>query len=145
MLGRLLSSLRGRLGSGGGPLGARGEAAAAAFLKRHKYRIIGRNVRLPIGEIDLLAEAPDRRTVVVVEVKARTVRAGDPPRLAERAITRAKGRKLASLARAVSRRKGIEGRPVRIDVVAVDFAPCAAGAAAVRHYPGAINADGLRV
>jgi len=142
VLGRLFNSLRARFGPGVGPLGARGEAAAAKFLKQSKYRIIGRNIRLPIGEIDLLAEAPDRRTVVVVEVKARTVSGGDPPRLPERAITRAKGRKLASLARVVSRRKGIQGRPVRIDVIAVDFA---SDATAVRHYPGAINADGMRV
>ena len=126
-------------------LGARGEAAAVEFLKKAKFRIIARNVRLPIGEIDVLAESPDRRTVVVIEVKARVVMSGQAQRLPERAITTAKGRKLASLAKAVSRKKSIAGRPVRIDVVAVEFAGDASGPIAVRHYPNAIDANGRRV
>lgn len=144
-----LGWIRSRLGlarsRAAGSLGARGESEAAAYLKRNKFRVIARNVRLPIGEIDLLAETPDRRTVVVVEVKSRTVGDGDAGRLPERAITRAKGRKLASLAASVSRRKGIEGRPIRIDVVAVEFAHGSEEPLAVRHYPGAINAHGKRV
>ena len=52
------------------PLGRRGERIAAARLRREGYRILARNVRNRFGEIDLVAEAPDRRTVVVVEVKA---------------------------------------------------------------------------
>jgi len=126
-------------------LGALGESAAVEFLKKAKFRIIARNVRLPIGEIDVLAESPDRCTVVVVEVKSRVVSAGHSERLPERAITAAKGRKLASLAKAVSRKKSIAGRPVRIDVVAVEFSGSAAGPKTIRHYPNAIDANGRRV
>ena len=125
-------------------LGPRGESEAARFLKQAGYRVLSRNVRLPIGEIDILAESPDGRTVVVVEVKARAVREGERARLPERAITAAKGRKLAGLARTVSRRRGIENRPVRIDVVAVDFCERGHDPVAVRHYPNAINAAGAR-
>jgi putative endonuclease len=49
--------------------GRAGEDAAAALLEAHGYRIVGRNVRLPGGEIDIIARDGD--TVVFVEVKAR--------------------------------------------------------------------------
>jgi putative endonuclease len=49
--------------------GRAGEDAAAALLEAHGYRIVARNVRLPGGEIDIVARDGD--TVVFVEVKAR--------------------------------------------------------------------------
>jgi len=49
--------------------GRAGEDAAAALLEAHGYRIVGRNVRLPGGELDIIARDGD--TVVFVEVKAR--------------------------------------------------------------------------
>ncbi len=50
-------------------LGTLGEDRAVAELERHGYRIVARNVRLPGGEIDVVARDGD--TVVIVEVKAR--------------------------------------------------------------------------
>jgi len=49
--------------------GRAAEEVAAALLEAHGYRIVGRNVRLPGGEIDIIAREGD--TVVFVEVKAR--------------------------------------------------------------------------
>ena len=49
--------------------GRAGEDAAAALLEAHGYRIVARNVRLPGGEVDIIARDGD--TVVFVEVKAR--------------------------------------------------------------------------
>ena len=49
--------------------GRAGEDAAVALLEARGYRIVGRNVRLPGGEIDVIARDGD--TVVFVEVKAR--------------------------------------------------------------------------
>jgi putative endonuclease len=49
--------------------GRAGEDAAAMLLETHGYRIVARNVRLPGGEIDIIARDGD--TVVFVEVKAR--------------------------------------------------------------------------
>ncbi len=49
--------------------GRAGEDAAATLLEAHGYRIVGRNVRLPGGEIDIVARDGD--VVVFVEVKAR--------------------------------------------------------------------------
>lgn len=53
--------------------GRAGETAAAALLEAAGYRIVARNVRLPGGEIDIIARDGD--TVVFVEVKARASRA----------------------------------------------------------------------
>lgn len=49
--------------------GHRGETLAALFLRLKLYRIVGRRVKTPVGEIDLIA----RRfgVTVFVEVKAR--------------------------------------------------------------------------
>jgi putative endonuclease len=49
--------------------GRSGEDAAVRLLQVRGYRIVGRNVRLPGGEIDVIARDGD--TVVFVEVKAR--------------------------------------------------------------------------
>jgi len=50
--------------------GRQGEAAAAGYLEALGFRIVGRNVRFPGGEIDLVCK--DGQTLVFVEVKART-------------------------------------------------------------------------
>ena len=49
--------------------GRRGESAAADYLKKKKYRIVGMNYACRFGEIDLIAE--DREYIVFVEVKSR--------------------------------------------------------------------------
>ncbi len=50
-------------------LGQSGENAAAAYLESLGYRVLGRNVRGPTGEIDIVAR--EGETIVFVEVKAR--------------------------------------------------------------------------
>lgn len=50
-------------------LGNHGEKKAAKFLKSQGYKIIDRNVRFSIGEIDIIAKT--EKTLVVVEVKTR--------------------------------------------------------------------------
>lgn len=61
-----------------GTRGAWGEDYAAAYLRRHGYRILTRNYSCRFGEIDIIAS--DRHYVVFVEVKLRAsdrfVRAG---------------------------------------------------------------------
>lgn len=121
-------------------LGRRAEHLAGKHLKRLGYRILGKNLRTPRGEIDLLAEAPDGRTVVIVEVKAGSRSAGDTegegagPR-PEWHVTREKQRRLAGLAVQTVRRLGLTDRPLRFDIVAV-IVP-ARGRPVVRHWPGA--------
>ena len=73
--------------------GRAGEDAAAALLEAHGYRIVGRNVRLPGGELDIIAR--DGETVVFVEVKAR---AGATYGSAVRAVDARKRARLRALA-----------------------------------------------
>ncbi|MEX0807621.1 MAG: YraN family protein [Dongiaceae bacterium] len=49
--------------------GRRGEWLAAWFLRLKGYRILARDLRCPVGEIDLVARRG--RTLAIVEVKAR--------------------------------------------------------------------------
>lgn len=70
-------------------LGEWGERQAEQHLLDAGYRIVARNWRAAVGELDLIAEK--ERTLVFVEVKARsTDRYGSP----EEALTRRKRRRL---------------------------------------------------
>lgn len=95
-------------------IGSDGERAAAEFLEARGYRILERNYRTKLGEIDLVAE--ERGALVFIEVKVRrNDRFGGPAA----AITSAKQARIARLAQqyVVSRRLG--GRPCRFDVVLI--------------------------
>lgn len=96
-------------------LGRRGERAAAAHLEGLGYRILDRNWRCPIGELDLVAV--DGRELVVVEVKTRTSRAfGDPLE----AVDDRKLARLCVLAGAWRRaHPGVRTRGTRIDLIGV--------------------------
>ena len=122
--------------------GLRGEDAAAGLLKSLGYRVLGRSLRLHAGEIDLLAEAPDGRTIVVVEVKTRVRRQGQSARSAgtppEASITERKRAKLRTLARSIARSNGWTDRPLRIDVVAVEW-DAASAVPVMRHSVGAVR------
>jgi putative endonuclease len=131
------------------PLGEAGERVAARHLKRAGYRVLGRNLRVPMGEADLLAIAPDGETVVLVEVKARRV--GGPEDAAasaggfvapppEASITAHKRGKLVEILRHLARANGWTKRPLRIDAVAVEWPPT--GEPVVRHHAGAVAISG---
>ncbi|HEC66343.1 MAG TPA: YraN family protein [bacterium] len=50
-------------------LGKKGEEIAAQYLEKKGYEIIGRNIRVGRGEIDIIAK--NKRGIVFVEVKTR--------------------------------------------------------------------------
>lgn len=54
-------------------IGELGESAAAKFLKKNKYRIIGRNLRFAHNELDIVAIDKKQHVISFVEVKTRTV------------------------------------------------------------------------
>jgi putative endonuclease len=96
-------------------LGRRGESIAAEHLTRNGLRVVERNWRCPVGEIDIVAS--DGPTLVVVEVKTRTTDAYGHP---FEAITPAKLRRLHLLAAAyLEQHPTGRRRPVRVDVVGV--------------------------
>jgi putative endonuclease len=125
-------------------LGRMGEREAKRLLKAGGYTILGCNLQVPMGEADLLCRSPDRKTVVLVEVKTRLRRQGAPEKsnqiLPEASITAHKRRKLVSIARHLARANGWQSC-MRIDVVAVEFdADASAGAGpTVRHHMNAVR------
>ncbi len=115
----------------------RGERAAARAMRRAGCRVIARNLVLGPGEIDLLCFDKRAQEFVVVEVKAR-IDHGDGRR-PEDAITAAKKRKLVQLVRALQREERVRGRAIRVDVVAVVFAPGKRRAVSVTRYERAVR------
>lgn len=95
-------------------LGAAGERAAAKFLRGAGYRIIDKNFRTAIGEIDVIAL--DGETIVFVEVKTlRSDEAADP----EAKVDVRKREKLERVAGDWLARKRYPDRSYRFDAVSV--------------------------
>jgi putative endonuclease len=118
------------------PLGERGEAAAAQFLRRLGYKIVGRQDRHRLGEIDIVAV--DGQTVVFVEVKTRSSHeAGHPAE----AITPDKQRRLTRVALSFLKRHGLLERAARFDVIAVTWED-QRRPPTVEHYKNAFEAVG---
>lgn len=92
--------------------GRRSETWAALFLMAKGYRILGRRVRTPAGEIDLVARAPSG-VVCFVEVKARAAR--------DLAADALGARQQARIARAatvfLARRPALANKGMRFDVI----------------------------
>ncbi|MFQ5450694.1 MAG: YraN family protein [Nitrospinaceae bacterium] len=98
--------------------GKAGEEAAVAFLKKRGYRILKKNYRAAVGEIDIIAE--NQKVVVFIEVKSRANDAFGHPFLA---LTPSKQARLAKTARSFLAKHKIEGRDVRFDVVGITGSP----------------------
>jgi len=74
--------------------GKRGERLCAWLLRLKGYRILGRNVRTPMGEIDILARRGHVLAVIEVKSRAELMAAGE-------SVTPEKQRRLARAARYV--------------------------------------------
>ena len=99
-------------------VGARGEDLAAAELERLGMRVIDRNWRCAVGEIDIIAvdSSTGRRTLVFCEVKCRTgLGFGNPLE----AITYAKRRKLRQLAAEWMTNEHAYADDIRLDAIGV--------------------------
>jgi putative endonuclease len=95
-------------------LGAKGEAIAVSFLQNAGYRIVERNYRVRLGEIDIIAE--EGGYLVFIEVKTRTDSLYGSP---FEAVTRQKQKQLSKVALEYMSKLGCHDRPARFDVVAV--------------------------
>jgi len=93
--------------------GRESEALAADILRRSGYRILTRNYRTKMGEIDIIAR--DGETIVFVEVKARRDEGhyGHP----KYAVTRAKQQKISKAALYYLKGTGQMRCRARFDVV----------------------------
>jgi putative endonuclease len=95
-------------------LGDRGEALAAEYLAGLGYRLLGRNHRTSLGELDLVAQ--DGPELVFVEVKTRV---GGRQVAPEESVGPSKVARLVRLAEAYLADRRREDAMWRIDVVAV--------------------------
>jgi putative endonuclease len=98
------------------PLGISGEALAEDHLRGLGYEVVARDVRTPLGQLDLVAM--DGPTLVFVEVKTR---AGHAFGLPQEAVDRRKIRKLRQLGLYYLKIRPHRG-PVRFDVVGLTMA-----------------------
>ena len=96
-------------------LGRRGERSALWALRRRGYRILARNYRTKLGEIDIVAR--HRGTLVFVEVKTRRSADLVP---AEESVGPRKQRHIHRVAQLYLQEKGLpDDTDCRIDVVSV--------------------------
>jgi putative endonuclease len=106
--------------------GRRSEIWAALLLLAKFYRILGWRVRTPVGEIDLIAQAPGG-PVCFIEVKARADALGAAQSLGSR-----QQRRIANAANHyMAARPHLAGKGMRFDVIAL------APRRFPRHYPDA--------
>ena len=98
-------------------LGRVGEEMAARYLVSRGYRIVERNYRCPVGEMDIVAR--DGAYLAFVEVRTRRGRDYGTP---EESITPAKRRKLIEVASTYLQERGLYDVDWRIDVVAIEMA-----------------------
>ena len=92
--------------------GKEAEVAAEHYLQQQGYRILGRNVRFPNGELDIVAQRDG--TIVFVEVKARK---SEEFGGASYAVTPQKQRRLIQLAAQYLARHQLSDCPTRFDVM----------------------------
>jgi len=111
-------------------LGLAGEQLAERHLRGKGFKTIARRYRTSTGEIDMIMRDGD--TTVFVEVKTQQDRVRLDPELR---VNAAKQRKLAITARIWLKKKRLEHKPVRFDIVGVIIPET--GPSSVQHYPEA--------
>jgi putative endonuclease len=94
--------------------GRTGEQVAAAFLSDRGYRVLAKNQRTPLGELDLICHTPSQ--IVVVEVKARS---GDGYGSGLEAIGPRKARRLRASAMWWLSEQGLLPCSLRFDAIVV--------------------------
>lgn len=135
MIRRIWEAIRagGRTAPEHAQLGRKGERTAARWLRRRGYRIVERNVTRGRDEADIIALAPNGRTLVVVEVKTRK----DDRIAPELSVTAQKQRYLSRLAARLLQSESYRDHAVRFDVLCVIWPD--RGRPAVRHIEGAFD------
>jgi putative endonuclease len=110
----------------------RGEEAAAELLRSGGYRIVARNHRCRLGEIDLVAEKGD--VLVFVEVRTRATAAFGGP---EETVNVRKQRRVIAAARDYLAQRRGPARAARFDVIAVVDGPLGP---TLTHFENAFDA-----
>ena len=111
--------------------GALGEEAAAGLLRAGGYRIVARNHRCRLGEVDIIAERGE--LLVFVEVRTRATSLFGAP---EETVDGRKQRRVIAAARDFLARRRGRGKAARFDVIAVVDGP---QGPALTHFENAFD------
>lgn len=112
-------------------LAERGENLAARHLRDLGYKILLRNFRSELGEIDIIAR--DGKTLVFVEVKTREDDTVSP----ESQVDAEKQRHVIRVAKLYLTRYGVPQPPSRFDIVAIIWPP--GRKPRINHIPSAFS------
>ena len=99
-------------------LGQRGEMLGWKYLLDNGYKIIEKNFRCKLGEIDVIAEKNSR--IVFIEIKTRASKRFGLP---QEAVTRIKQEKLIQLAEWYLKQKNLRDPWVSFEVLAISISP----------------------
>jgi putative endonuclease len=97
-------------------LGEEGERIAEHYLSTKGYRLVERNYRCPLGELDLIVL--DRGVIVFVEVKTRVDQSFGPPL---ESVHPRKQQKMIKTALWFLSQHKLHNRDARFDVVGISF------------------------
>jgi putative endonuclease len=114
-------------------LGLAGEDLACRELERRGYEILARRYRRRGGEVDIVAR--EGATTVFVEVKTRD---GLAFGAGGEAVSAFKRRRLTRMAHDYIARHGLDGRPCRFDVIAIEVS---GPSPRIEIYPNAFDAE----
>ncbi len=117
---------------GGDKLGERGENIAGKYLMNLGYKIVARNFRTHVGEVDIVAR--DGKTLVFVEVKTRETAEVRP----EDQVNEHKQHQITKTASIFLTRFGHPQPPARFDVIAILWPE--GREPMVEHYKNAFDA-----
>lgn len=95
-------------------LGSCGEEVALRFLKANGYKILVKNYKSKLGEIDIIAR--DKDTICFVEVKTRS---SDRFGLPQEALSDFKQRQIAKTALSFLKENKLLDKKARFDVIAI--------------------------
>ena len=115
--------------------GDQGEEVAAQYLEKHGCRILERQFRTKVGEIDIIAE--EDGVLLFVEVKTRRPTCfGEPAQ----AVGYAKQQRIFRTAFLYLQKRGLEERACRFDIIEVLVT---GGSQTVRRYENAFEFGGF--
>ena len=115
-------------------VGNKGESLAEDYIKRKGYKIIQRNYRCRLGEIDIIAKDDD--TIVFIEVRTKQNENFGSP---QDSVTSTKMSKISKTALSFIQEKNLSGFSYRFDFIAITFSQ---GKPNIEHIENAFIPNG---
>jgi putative endonuclease len=115
-------------------VGNKGESLAEDYIKRKGYKIIQRNYRCRLGEIDIIAKDDD--TIVFIEVRTKQNENFGSP---QDSVTSTKINKISKTALRFIQEKNLSGYSYRFDFIAITFSQ---GKPNIEHIENAFMPSG---